>query len=195
MNRTFWNLKTGYYKLLRSIFPFKIILNKENNNLVALIKQVETENKIMLDLGVGTGNVLNFLKGEKHLFGLDLTFSMLKEAQKNFPKARLIQANVLFIPLKTKSIDMITVVGLVEYIQDTIPVIEELYRILKNESYLILTFSPKKFWTRMRLLLGHPVYPMYLDQVQKIVKRYQFQIIDNQQSLMQQQVLLQKRDN
>jgi ubiquinone/menaquinone biosynthesis C-methylase UbiE len=192
MNRLLWNLKTRYYKLFRSLFPFKLILNKENNNLVALIKQVEIKNKIVLDLGVGTGNALNFLKGEKDIFGIDLTFFMLKEAQKKFPKAKLIQANVLSIPLKTKSIDIVTAVGLIEYIQDTIPFIEELYRILKNEGYLILTFSPKNFWTRMRLLLGHPIYAMSFDQIKENAIRHNFWIIDYQQSMMQQQVLLQK---
>ena len=192
MNKLIWNLKTRYYKLFRSSFPFKIILNRENSNLAALLKQVETENKIMLDLGVGTGNVLKFLNGARHIVGVDLTFSMLGEAHKNFPNVELIQADILSIPVKTKTFDMITAVGLIEYFRDTISFIDELCRILKNEGYLVLTFSPKNIWTRMRFLLGVPVYSMSFDQLKEVVKISNLRIIDYQQSMMQRQVLLKK---
>jgi len=192
MNKFFWNLKARYFKLFRSHFPFENILNQENSNLVALINTVETEEKIILDLGVGTGNVLQFFNSGKRVLGIDVTYSMLLEAREKFPKVKFVQADVLYIPLKSNSIDIITSVGLIEYVKETILFFEESCRILKKGGYLILTFSPSNFWTGMRLLLGHPIYTRTLDQLKGIVKLCNFQIIDYQQSIMQHQVLLQK---
>ncbi|MBC8183072.1 class I SAM-dependent methyltransferase [candidate division KSB1 bacterium] len=192
MNKLLWNLKTRYYKLFRSFYPFQRILNKENSNLVTLINQVELKGKSVLDLGVGTGNVLEYLNGAKSIIGLDFTYSMLLEARESYPNLPFIQADALSIPVKTKSMDMITAVGLIEYIKDIIPFFEETCRILKNGGCLVLTFSPANFWTRMRLLLGHPIYVRTSDQLKGVIQQYNFQIIDYQQSMMQHQVLLQK---
>ena len=192
MNKLFWNLKSRFYKLFRSAFPFGTILNKENGNLISLLNQAEMREKTVLDLGVGTGNVIQFLNGAKHVFGIDFTNSMLHEVRANFPFVEIIQADALFLPIKTKSIDLITAVGLIEYVKDAIPFFEESCRILKNDGYLVLTFSPANIWTRIRLLSGHPIYARKLDQITGVANLCNFQIKDYQQSMMQHQVLMQK---
>ncbi len=192
MNKLFWNLKTRFYKLFRSAFPFGTILNKENVNLISLLNQAEIGGKTVLDLGVGTGNVIPFLSGAKHVFGIDFTNSMLHEVRANFPFVEIVQADALFLPIKTKSVDIITAVGLIEYIKDAIPFFEESCRILKNNGYLVLTFSPANIWTQIRLLLGNPIYARKLDQITGVANLCNFLVKGYQQSMMQHQVLLQK---
>ena len=192
MNKLFWNLKTRFYKLFRSAFPFGTILNIENRNLVLLLNQAGIGKKTILDLGVGTGNVIPFLSGAKHVFGIDFTNSMLHEVRANFPFVEIVQADALFLPIKTKSVDIITSVGLIEYIKNAIPFFEESCRILKNDGYLVLTFSPANIWTRIRLLSGHSIYARRLEQITSVANLCNFEIKDYQQSMMQHQVLMQK---
>ncbi len=192
MNRLLWNLKTRYYKIFRSFYPFQRILNRENYNLLTLIDQVEREGKNVLDLGVGTGNVLTYLSKAKSIIGLDFTYSMLREARKEFPNVVFIQADVLSIPIKSNSMDILTAVGLIEYIKDITPFLDETNRVLKNEGCLVLTFSPDNILSCMRILLGQKIYSRTSDRLREAVKLYNFQIIDYQQSMMQRQILLQK---
>ena len=192
MNKLLWDLKTRFYKLFRSAFPFGTILNKENGNLISLLNQAGLREKTVVDLGVGTGNVIQFLSEAKHVFGIDFTNLMLHETKANFPFVEIVQADALFLPIKTKSVDIITAVGLIEYIEDEIPFFKESCRILKNNGYLILTFSPANIWTRLRLLLGHPIYARRLEQITGVAYLCNFQIKDYQQSLMQTQILMQK---
>ena len=192
MNKMLWNLKTKFFKLFRSSFPFGIILNKENRNLVSLLEKVEISGKTALDLGVGTGNVIQFLIEARNVFGIDFTNSMLQETRKNFPSVELILADASIVPMKSESFDLITSVGLIEYLNDAIPFFEESCRLLKDEGYLVLTFSPANIWTKLRSLTGHSVYSRKLKQIVSVANLNNFRIVDYQQSMMQQQILMQK---
>jgi len=192
MNKLFWNFKSWFFKSFRSGFPFGTILNKENENLILLLDQAKIEGKTVVDVGVGTGNVVRFLNKSKRVFGIDFTFSMLEKFHIKFPVVDIIQADALCIPLKSESVDVITAVGLIEYIKDAIPFFEESCRILKNNGYLVLTFSPANIWTWMRVLLGHPLYSRKLDQITGVANLCSFKTKDFRQSMMQHQVLMQK---
>ena len=187
-----WGLKAQLYRIFRSWFPFNIILKRENQNLKLLLQSFETKGKKVIDLGSGTGNVLQFFQDADQLWGIDITLEMLRIAKQLFPDAVLVQANVSQLPLKKESFDVVTAVGVSEYLKNPEPLFEETRRILKSTGHLLITYSPSGIWTGFRSLLGHRIYPGKLEQIKATGERTDFQFVKQTHSFMQCQVLFQK---
>ena len=192
MNNSLWNLKAKLYRYLRSRFPFNLVLKGENKRLELILRSIDITGKKVIDLGTGTGNVLQFLASTDVQFGIDSTFSMLKLAKQLHTRANLIQADVLKLPIKNNSVELAVAVGLSEYLKDIKSLIMEVYHILKLNGFLVITFSPSGIWTRLRLILGHPIYPRTFEELITIAKQERFQFVKNSYSLMQGQVLFKK---
>ena len=192
MNDPIWSLKAKFYRTLRTNFPFNFILKKENKKLESILGSIEIRNKKIVDLGTGTGNVLQFLVDSKLAIGIDFTFSMLQSTRQFYPEANLLQANAIKLPIKHSSVELVTAVGLSEYLKNSKSLFKETCRVLKNNGFLVLTFSPRGICSRLRLLLGHKIYPRTFTNLVAIAKSEGYQIIKNSHSLMQAQVLFQK---
>jgi ubiquinone/menaquinone biosynthesis C-methylase UbiE len=95
---------------------------------------------------------------------------MLVEAKAIFPQAKFLQAKAQTIPLKSDCLDLITAIGLIEYMSDAVPFLAEASRLLKKGGFLVMSFSPANVWTRMRAIFGHRVYAWNLvyRQVNKV---------------------------
>jgi ubiquinone/menaquinone biosynthesis C-methylase UbiE len=187
-----WKLKAKLYRSIRSSFPFNLILRGENRKLELIVRSLVTTNEKVIDLGTGIGNALQYLTHFKHVIGVDFTFSMLQVARQLYPYVNLIQADALFLPIKSNSVSLVTAIGLSEYILDIEFFFREAFRILKYGGFLVFTFSPRGIWSWLRLLLGHSIYPRTLEELITIAKRERFQIVKNSYSLMQGQVLIRK---
>lgn len=192
MSDLLWNLKAKLYRLLRANFPFNLILEGENKKLEIMLGSIDIANQRIIDLGTGTGNVLHYYTNFKPVIGVDLIYAMLQIARRCFPGVNYVQANALDLPIQTNSVQLITAVGLTEYVWDIESFFKEQFRILTADGFLVLTFSPQGIWTRLRLLLGHQIYPRALENLVTIAKSERFQIIKSSYSLMQGQVLFQK---
>jgi ubiquinone/menaquinone biosynthesis C-methylase UbiE len=192
MNNPLWSLKAKFYRSLRSSFPFNFILKEENKKLELILGSIEVRNKTIVDLGTGAGNVLQYLVDSKLTIGIDFTFSMLQSTRQSYPGVYLLQTNTMALPIKNNSIEVVTAVGLSEYLKNIELFFKETFRILKNDGFLVLTFSPRGIWSRLRLLLGHAIYTRTLTDLITIAKGERFQIIKNSNSSMQSQVLFQK---
>jgi len=192
MNNSLWNLKVKFYRSIRNYFPLNQILNCENQKLEFLLNSLETKQKKVLDIGTGTGNVLQFFADADCLIGIDITLPMLKAAMQIHPGSKLIQADALNVPVKPDSVEFITAVGLSEYLKDIDLFFKEAHRILRNGGYFLLTFSPSGLWSGLRFLLGHRIYPRSLEEIVTFASNKQFLLIKSIRSLMQVQVLFQK---
>lgn len=186
-----WRIKR-WVIYLRDTFPFNSILKRENENFRQLLEKAGGTNKRILDLGVGTGNVLRQLNKKNEIFGVDFTYSMLKMAKKHCPHAHLVRADVNALPFKSNSFDLVTAVGLLEYIHDSLPLLTDVCRILKENGHFILTFAPKNLWSSLRILLGHRIRMRKVDHISSITKTCDFKIIEIKRTLMQIQVLAKK---
>jgi len=192
MNDFLWKVKAKLYRLMRSCFPFNLVVKSENKRLEWILQSVEITGKKVVDLGTGTGNVLQFLTHANPVLAIDITFTMLQAARQLYPNSKFIQADALNLPLKTNAVDVIIAIGLSEYVSNIDSLFKEISRLLKIGSFLILTFSPGGIWSRVRLLLGHSIYPRTLDDLLKVASEEQFQLVKNSRSMMQGQVLFQK---
>jgi ubiquinone/menaquinone biosynthesis C-methylase UbiE len=192
MNNWLWRLKAKIYRPIRSGFPFNLVLKFENNRLNDILKSIAIKDLCVIDLGTGTGNVIQFLPEANRILGIDKTFEMLQQAWASFPNTKFIRADALAIPLKSNSVELITAIGLTEYIENLSICFSEVQRLLKRNGYFVVSYSPSGLWTRLRLLLGHAIFPKRLEQLIEIAKQEQMQLIKSSRTLMQGQILFQK---
>ncbi len=92
-----------------------------------------------LDIGCGTGEHLNLVKS---VTGLDISYSMLKEAAKK-SSASLIQANAESLPIKSGCFDSVLCMFTVLNICDYIAAIKEMSRVLKKDGIAIVSVASR----------------------------------------------------
>jgi ubiquinone/menaquinone biosynthesis C-methylase UbiE len=192
MNNLLWNLKAKLYHAIRTSFLVDFILKRENSELEFILRSLDINGKTVLDLGTGTGNVLQYLTNSKLVIAIDFARSMLRIVRQTCPQAKLLQAEAIALPIATNSVELVTAIGLSEYLWQIESFFDEVFRILKNNGFLVLTFSPPGIWTQLRLLLGHQIYSRTQEDLITIARKKQFQIMKTSRSLMQGQVLFQK---
>lgn len=124
----------------------------------AFLKKYFKENRIkVLDLGCGTGGVINSIKTPAFVYGVDKSERALKLARKrglknllkhDFSKSRL--------PLKDSSFDVILALDVLEHLKKPSNVLKEISRVLKPEGVLIVVVPSYKFlWSYWDVILGH----------------------------------------
>ena len=120
-------------------------------------KYVEKSKKI-IDIGAGTGNISRYLKingyrdisvGEMHLNGLRYA--------KSYGVNECYQFNLLDSPFKDE-FDAICLFDVLEHIENDDLGIQNTYKTLKNEGYLVLTVPAHMWlWSRSDEVSGHKV--------------------------------------
>ncbi|MDI6708341.1 MAG: class I SAM-dependent methyltransferase [Candidatus Thermoplasmatota archaeon] len=99
----------------------------------------------ILDLGCGTGLLLEFLKESKlpYIVGIDISAEMLK-----FSKEEKILGDVEMLPFKDNSFDLAFSFTVIQNLP-TLKILEEVSRILKPDSIFAFTVLKKKLPTKL----------------------------------------------
>jgi len=194
MNNHLWTITAKWYYHVRSIFPFRLILKAENRQLQTLLGSLDLSDQIVIDLGTGTGNALQFCEQARFAMGIDANLAMLQLARKNHEKKFFIQADVIALPLKSGFAGLVLAVGLSEYLRDLDAFFEEIARILSDRGSCIITYSPIGLRTLLRSFLGHKIYPRCLAEIVQIAAKHRFAKVSHRDSWMQGQILFQKTD-
>jgi len=98
----------------------------------------------ILDIGCGTGALMkDILQRGDQVIGIDICEKMLAEAQKTvrecFPARTLLsQADVENLPFKDHSFDIVTCIGVIEYLYNEETGLREIKRIIKDNGFLII---------------------------------------------------------
>ena len=190
----FWNLLAPIYEKLRRNPISGYFLRQENRAIEALFENLLSYDiKTAGDLGVGRGHSLFLLPETIPLrIALDKSLTMIQLTRKDSPDTQFINANVLNIPVKNATFDLIFCIGVVEYISDLESLFTQLNGILKNEGHLLLSYSPKNIFTSFRFFRGHWIYPREWQEIEKYIQKYQFELSDLKITPLQHQCLLKK---
>jgi ubiquinone/menaquinone biosynthesis C-methylase UbiE len=98
---------------------------------------ISTHDFRILDMANGFGGQTNELSREsRYVVGLDLNYPPIK------PSTDQILADALHSPFGANSFDLILSASLIEHISKPMLLLEELYRILKPDGYIYLSFPP-----------------------------------------------------
>ncbi len=140
------------------------------------------ENFTVLDLGCGNGRLLTFLEkeGYKSYLGLDQSGELLKQAKKEHPKAKFLEAD-MSEPLKLEKVDAIFAIASFHHLppKDQLQALKNWKKVLKPGGFLIMTnwnLHQRSFWP---LLVRSFLVPSYgfrgvLVPWQNKVQRYYF---------------------
>lgn len=186
-----WNLKARLYRIFRHRFPFGFILQRENESFVSLLNKIPQDHKIVLDLGTGEGNALQFIDGCAFKVGVDSSLSMLSNAQQNL-KADFVKCDIFQLPFKNEIADLVLVIGVLEYFSEFNLILHEIYRVTKRDAYVIVSFSPNNFWTLLRQFSGHKIYPTNFNNFLRTITKNNFNVIEHRKLMMQHQLLIKK---
>jgi ubiquinone/menaquinone biosynthesis C-methylase UbiE len=151
-----WNLLAPVYDRLRRTWPLNVILERELEKVRFLAGQVVQEGKTILDLGTGTGVHLKIFNPQVKVIGLDRSERMASVGRSRC--RAFILARAEHLPLKSRCIDILSAVGLLEYIRSGEKLFKELYRVGNAPGYLLITSSPGGLFTFARLLTGAKIY-------------------------------------
>ena len=191
MSHFFWKLKSIIYQF-RKIPGISRIINSENRAIKTLLSLMNIEAiESVVDLGSGRGNCLSFCNKNIHrVIAIDSCFPMLKRTRPYFSDVMFINSDVMDLPVKPGSIDLVFCVGLSEYIENFEVLLGNIKNIVSPSGYIILTTSPKNIFSYLRYLLGNNLYVRNNALIIKGLKKNNLEIINKTKTLMQTQYLL-----
>lgn len=89
------------------------------------------EGETVLEVGVGTGNFLSLFQAVAgDLVGIDLTPAMLHEARASFPTMLLAVADGAALPIRSRSVDLVSTAQTLHHIHQPLPVLMEMRRVM-----------------------------------------------------------------
>lgn len=187
-----WNIKAKLYHSFRQRFPFRFFLDQEQKSLIFLINKISIPVKVVVDLGTGEGEALKVLpESSIHKCGIDICFPMLINASKQVD-GDFLNSNVTSLALKSGVADLVMAIGLLEYFTDFNLIFSEISRILKPSAYAIISYTPKNFFSFLRMFLGLKIHTSNINVIKKLTLKNNLSCIEHCRSMMQYQVLIRK---
>ncbi|MCW5748486.1 MAG: ArsR family transcriptional regulator [Alphaproteobacteria bacterium] len=115
----------------------------------ALLAQLPEDAESLLDIGTGTGRILQVLAPHvEHAVGIDQSREMLAVARANLARSHhgnveIRQADMYALPLPSMSVDVVTIHQVLHYAEDPAAVLREAARVLKpGGTVLVVDFAP-----------------------------------------------------
>lgn len=97
----------------------------------------------VLDLGIGTGASLNYYPQRGHIWGIDLSDGMLREARKKIENrgldhVSLFQADALSLPFADNTFDQIFISHVISVVSDPYRMMREAQRVAKPDARIVI---------------------------------------------------------
>jgi len=130
------------------------------NETLDSLSTILIKGRRVLDLGCGTGDsgrVLKIFFSEIH--GCDISETALKEAKDNDVTALCADFNMVQLPYKDKSFDVVTCLEVLEHMLDPTFLLKEIYRLLLPEGQLIITTPNIRYFKNLMKLILMGQFP------------------------------------
>lgn len=130
------NFTQNYYNAISN--GYKELYHEEQIKKIKLVLNFIPRKGVILDLGAGDGVLNQFISKDVKLVSFDLSEELLKlNPNSNENK---IQGNCENLPFNNNSIDFISTFTMLQDIPNPIKAIEEIKRVLKNNSKCIISY-------------------------------------------------------
>ncbi len=100
---------------------------------------------LVIDVGCGTGILLEGLKGGPHCVGLDPSIGMLREAKRKGCAADVVLADAMHLPIRSGVADYVFSVSVLQLLDEPPAGAKEMIRILKSGGWVGVSALLKSF--------------------------------------------------
>lgn len=187
-----WDIKSKFYDQARNSFFLSWLLKKENEVFTKFLQNIPLENKKILDIGTGTGNIPFLLKNTDWVIGVDISNEMLIVARAKEKNLIVINCNIVKLPLAKDCIYLLSCVGILEYLSEFQTLFSEISRVLQDNCYLYITYSQKNFTNVFRNILGEKIFFVRENEVIQELQVYGFKLVKKDTTFIQTQLLLRR---
>jgi SAM-dependent methyltransferase len=95
-----------------------------------------------LEIGVGGGQHLSYVRQRDNYFGLDLNLEYLRALRTNH-NLLVVAGNILALPFAACSIDRVVAIGVLEHLYPLGPCLDEVARVMKSDAVLDVVVPPE----------------------------------------------------
>lgn len=122
-----------------------LLLRRENVH--RLLRPLAAADRMLsvLDVGCGSGDVLDGIGRDRiSVLGVDRVPSMVAQAMSTHPDDQFVVADATRLPVQDASMDLITSLGVLEYVPDYEAVLASFFRKLRPGGHLIVSFPIRR---------------------------------------------------
>jgi ubiquinone/menaquinone biosynthesis C-methylase UbiE len=130
-----------YYNTMASAYT-ELHSKEQQLKYRAALQHLSTTDAAILDLGCGTGLLFSYISTKSLLVGIDLSSQMVRRAARRIcahPEGHVICADVDYLPLRDSIFDTVFAFTLLQNIQTPQNLLQEVSRVLKDDSTFILS--------------------------------------------------------
>lgn len=182
----FWAWKAPLYSSVRRLPLLKKITDEEIKNLVRLYDLIEPAPQLHLDLGTGTGDTLPLFRASRKLICLDASEGMLRRVR----AARKVVARAEALPFAETTFDVVSAIGLLEYVEAETRLFAEIERVLQRGGHLLFTSAPRVPANYLRAVWGERLYLRNAEEVRTALAAAHWRIVAHARTFLQEQWLV-----
>jgi ubiquinone/menaquinone biosynthesis C-methylase UbiE len=132
--------------------------------------------KIILDVGVGLGDILLAFHPDNTFVGIDISLNALRYVKER--GFSVINADAQYNVFRNKSIDCVLAIDVLEHVPNDVLVLQELSYIIKDNGYLVLSVPLYEFTNYAREAYGH-LRHYTLKKLLKLLSDNNFEIVSS----------------
>jgi ubiquinone/menaquinone biosynthesis C-methylase UbiE len=125
-------------------------------------------NEVVLDAGSGAGNFSLACAKTSEVISLEFSRSLLLK-QKKSEKINRIRADVENLPFKSKSINLVLAISLLEHVSNSSIALTEFQRVLKPNAYLVIQLPNPQYFIEVHTLL--PLVFLFPKKIRELLIR------------------------
>jgi len=148
-------LSVEYHKGRERKRALKYRLARRTDEVLKAIKVYKSDIDILLDIGTADGLMLDRLCQDLNIqipVGLDFSAELLKTNPHHI--SHFIQADAMELPFDDGVFDVVVATAVIEHVPDARKMLEECYRVLKENGLCIVT-TPNPFFEYIATKIGH----------------------------------------
>jgi ubiquinone/menaquinone biosynthesis C-methylase UbiE len=175
-------IKTNTWQSKKVVEKFYKINNLDNKDIFhevhsKLFSNYITNNEKVLDVGCGTGRLLNILrKYSINCYGLDVSQEMVNKIEN---KKNVYIGSVFDIPFDNNFFDIVTSMDLMVHFDETEKILKEKLKVTKKQGLVIFNIGSEEHYTLSKNILKNEFNPIYENFKTTIYKPYYKTILDD----------------